>query len=104
MSRWRRQQRKRALRRRLVDRAQLFAAIAAQVEAYVERRLREPVGAPKQVEGHFTDWLGGWFPKPKFDVKARIGPTGKTLIVDVTARNPSPALAAALLEAGGKWV
>lgn len=102
MSRWRRQQRKRALRRHLADRAALFAEIRAAVVEYCRRRLKEPIGNPAAIESHYANWLEGWFPKPIFDVKARLN--GKSITVDVTVRRPPPGLAAALIEAGGKWV
>lgn len=66
MSRWRRQQRKRALRRRLADREQLFSQISAGIADYVNRRLKEPVGVPSLYAGYATAWLERLAPRPNF--------------------------------------
>jgi hypothetical protein len=43
-------------------------------------------------------------PLEETSVKAELRPGGRYLDVDVTVRNPSPATAAAILAAGGRWV
>lgn len=104
MSRWRRQQRKRAIRRRLAERDTLFRKLSERVTEYVNHRLKHPTGKPSDCAAFTEALLERIAPRPTFEVKARMGESGRNVMVDVTVRDPSPALAAALLEAGGKWV
>lgn len=115
MSRWRRQQRKRA--RRLFVTQRLSAVLDAQWEVLLEsarEKLRNhlanfyiPLPGPsplcrEMIREAVAAAIGA--PLEETSVKAELRPGGRYLDVNVTVSNPSPATAAAILAAGGRWV
>lgn len=113
MSRWRRQQRKRAGRAllRLRWRAAIVAEAIRRSNEHCREQLRAWISLPRLSEQGsdmcseaIRKALEGYAPSTTFDVKVREGATPRSLLVDVTVRDPSPGLAAKLLAAGGRWV
>lgn len=107
MSRWRRQQRKRARLARS-DWA-LDQSIDQQLRAIRESLLSSltaPLSAPRDVSKHVDRFLAQMCPLPrtKTTVTSKLHEGERRLSVDIYVENPSPPLAAALLAAGGRWV
>jgi transposase-like protein len=105
LSRWRRQQRKRARGARLAERVR---RIIDEAVAAVSENLRLQVGRPPlptndAIRSAIQSAIDAQ-EKEDWIVTSEMGDGDRSLKVNVTVKNPSPETARLLLASGGRWV